>query len=80
MKGVFRRNTITGMMCYGLKVCGSVFLGNIFLFSSLLHLLPLKWTAPWSYINYSSCTCLCGLGRKVIGAITFSFLGGVAVN
>lgn len=74
---MFRQNTITGIMCFGLKICGSVFLGYVILFSRLLHHSPLKWTASWSYVNYSSCTCLCGLGRKAVRAISFTFHGRI---
>jgi hypothetical protein len=74
---VFRQNTITGMMCFGLKICGSDFLGYVILFSRLLHRSPLQWTASWSCSYYSSCTCLCGLGRKAVRAISFTFQGGI---
>lgn len=76
---MFRQNTITGMICFGLKICGSVFFGYVILFSRLLHHSPLKWTASWSYINYSGCTCLCGLGRKDVRAISFTFQGGLSL-
>lgn len=74
---MFGQNTITGMMCFDLKIYGSVFLGYVILFSRLLHHSPLKWTASWSYINYPSCVCLCGLGRKAVRAISFTFQGGI---
>ena len=74
---MFRQSTITGMMCFGLKTCGSVFLGNVILFSRLLHHSLLKWTASWSYVNYSSCACLCRLGRKAVRTMSFTFQVGI---